>query len=248
MSNQWHSHWSRLFLIGLLTSITITAKAKEPTPLEEELALVKDLDPWEKKYLELCLQGTTPLLDADNFKEFATGDIGELGQLITSYTGINRPAGQRREYGFTVNQVVSDNSFLTWNFNLYVEGVALADVTDEEQVSLKGLVFAVTGTKRYKTATGLRTVKKLLALDTSRADAVLEKVRSLREWRTWADKTGKHSVLAKYLKYSSGKVHLEKRDGKIIQLSITKLSKKDRDWVKEEQKRQVKLKQKKSRK
>jgi len=49
--------------------------------------------------------------------------------------------------------------------------------------------------------------------------------------RTWTSNDGKFSTDAKFLKFENSKVHLEKPDGEIIQVSLTQLTKEDRAWV-----------------
>ena len=52
-------------------------------------------------------------------------------------------------------------------------------------------------------------------------------------YRTWNDKAGKHSTEAKFLEYQKGKVQLERKDGKTIELPLNQLSKEDQGWVRE---------------
>ncbi|MFH1268781.1 MAG: PQQ-binding-like beta-propeller repeat protein [Planctomycetota bacterium] len=54
------------------------------------------------------------------------------------------------------------------------------------------------------------------------------------ELRTWTDSTGSYETQAALVKYEDGKVHLRKTDGKIIALSISKLSKADQRYVRQE--------------
>ena len=51
--------------------------------------------------------------------------------------------------------------------------------------------------------------------------------------REFVDSTGKFKIQAKFIKFKDNKVHLQKEDGEIITLSMTKLSKKDQDYVKD---------------
>ena len=57
------------------------------------------------------------------------------------------------------------------------------------------------------------------------------------KYRTWTDNTGQHQVEAKFLEFKAGKVSLERRDGKIIEMSPNRLSDDDVNWYREELKR-----------
>lgn len=57
------------------------------------------------------------------------------------------------------------------------------------------------------------------------------------KYRTWTDNTGQHHVEAKFVEFKGGKVRLEKRDGKIVEMSPNRLSDDDVKWYREEMKR-----------
>lgn len=57
------------------------------------------------------------------------------------------------------------------------------------------------------------------------------------EFRLWLDDTGQHSTEAVFVEFKGGKVHLRKRDGKIVELSPARLSENDRKWYRDELKR-----------
>ena len=54
------------------------------------------------------------------------------------------------------------------------------------------------------------------------------------EMRTWTDITGKFSREAEFLKLEDGQVHLRLKGGKETKIPLKELSKKDRDWVRNE--------------
>ena len=56
--------------------------------------------------------------------------------------------------------------------------------------------------------------------------------------RTWTDRSGNFSVEAEFVRYADGEVTLEKQDGKVVTLPLSKLSFKDQKWLREELKRQ----------
>jgi hypothetical protein len=51
--------------------------------------------------------------------------------------------------------------------------------------------------------------------------------------RIWSSMDGKFSVEAEFVSEEGGKVKLRKTDGKVIEVETEKLSKKDRDWIRE---------------
>ncbi len=51
------------------------------------------------------------------------------------------------------------------------------------------------------------------------------------EFRTWTDSTGKHQVEAAFLKFTGGKVHLQRKTGQPIVMAVGKLSKADQSFV-----------------
>ncbi len=54
------------------------------------------------------------------------------------------------------------------------------------------------------------------------------------QFRTWTDASGKYQIEAAMIKFSAGKVHLQKTDGKAAAVSVGKLSKADQRYVREE--------------
>ncbi|MGI9518433.1 MAG: SHD1 domain-containing protein [Pirellulaceae bacterium] len=51
------------------------------------------------------------------------------------------------------------------------------------------------------------------------------------EFRTWRDSTGEFEVEAKFVKLEDGMVHIEKKDGRVIQVAMTRLSVRDVEYV-----------------
>ncbi len=49
--------------------------------------------------------------------------------------------------------------------------------------------------------------------------------------REWTDRSGKYTIIAKFLEFKSGKVRLEKEDGSILSIPIGRLSQADRQYV-----------------
>lgn len=57
------------------------------------------------------------------------------------------------------------------------------------------------------------------------------------EIRTWTDRTGQHSVEARFIKFEKGHVYLKKAGGEVISLAVGQLSSQDQKWVRDELKR-----------
>lgn len=53
-------------------------------------------------------------------------------------------------------------------------------------------------------------------------------------FRTWSDATGTYQTEAAMIKFADGKVHLKKKDGRIIAVPVSKLSEADQRYVREE--------------
>ncbi len=51
------------------------------------------------------------------------------------------------------------------------------------------------------------------------------------ELRTWTSRDGKYSMEGEFLKLQGGKVHLRRKDGKEIEVPLSRLSAADRQWV-----------------
>lgn len=56
-------------------------------------------------------------------------------------------------------------------------------------------------------------------------------------YRMWMDNTLQHTTEAEFVEFKNGKVHLRKRDGKVIEVSPNRLSKDDVKWYRDELKR-----------
>ena len=52
------------------------------------------------------------------------------------------------------------------------------------------------------------------------------------KWRIWTSVDGKYTIEAKFLKYTFGEVHLEKKDGSVISIKKEQLSSQDWEWIK----------------
>jgi outer membrane protein assembly factor BamB len=57
--------------------------------------------------------------------------------------------------------------------------------------------------------------------------------QTVAEIRTWTDSTGKHSVEARFLALDLDKIKLQRRDGKVIEILLTRLSPADRKFARQ---------------
>jgi hypothetical protein len=59
------------------------------------------------------------------------------------------------------------------------------------------------------------------------------------EVRTWTDNTGKHKVRAEYVSYAEGKVTLRRSNGKQVEVPLTRLSREDQQYVREQVRKEL---------
>jgi uncharacterized cupin superfamily protein len=64
------------------------------------------------------------------------------------------------------------------------------------------------------------------------------------EARKWTDAAGKFSVVATFVEFKSGQVHLKREDGKVIQVPVARLSSGDQKWIRDELARRMDAKRK----
>ncbi len=100
------------------------------------------------------------------------------------------------------------------------------------------LVVDHRGVIRYKNVRGKdmdKAVEELLPLaevaDASEAQMYPIVGGVAPQLKQWTDNTGKHTMMASFVKFEKGKAHLKKDDGTILQLSMSKLSKEDQDFI-----------------
>jgi hypothetical protein len=158
-----------------------------------------------------------------------------------------------------VTQIIDgDNMLVTLQYDLGVndKGVVVetklvwvqaptADLSDGERGVYLEKTFEITGTKQYKTALVTKTVPILKLVTEADRKARAAKARADEEeriTRDWTDTTGKHTVQAKFVrfKFEGSLVYLERTDnGKLARIPISRLSKDDQAWVREEVKRRA---------
>lgn len=183
---------------------------------------------------------------------------GDIGLLFGSISG----DGDNEQNRFRVVQVVDSQNMIVESYGkgytideaanairrqekiLWITGVDTSGVTDDTYIKLDQ-IFEVKGTKRYETAIGTNTVFLLSPYPIQDASAVIAKSRSLSNYtprespkreesgfRVWRDASGVHSIEARLVKAIGGTVTLMKRDGTEIEIEASKLSDRDRAWLK----------------
>jgi len=184
--------------------------------------------------LEAAKSGQFIRPEIDAF-EVSAGDIGEL-----RYPFYCTAAGSN---SFPVFQVLDERNVLikTGKSIRWVSEISTAGLVDGGEVKLDGILY-VAGTKTYKSAVGTNTVFVLTPVDMAVVAKYLPKPkkevepkssgeRTTREFRTWTDITGKHTIEAVFSGLISGKVVLVTRDNRKLTMDPQQLSQADQDWI-----------------
>jgi hypothetical protein len=112
-----------------------------------------------------------------------------------------------------------------------VTGLDTEEVEDDQSVVVTGHVQAK-GTKSYKMESGetvkIRVIRVLGKKESEALEIQLAAKSGDQPFRTWTSADGKHKTEAKFLKFESGKVHLQNQAGKVLTLSPNDLSIEDR--------------------
>ncbi len=120
-------------------------------------------------------------------------------------------------------------------------------LADGDDVILQGYV-EVTGSKSYETVAG--STKTIWVLEFVHADREAELDREMeekqeaKERRTWSDISGKHKIEAKFLGMKSNLVMLKTKDGTTKEIQLSKLSRTDQTWIRDELKKNRQSKEK----
>jgi len=146
-----------------------------------------------------------------------------------------------------VLQIVSPTDSLLMLGNLSNPPVMLTEyptkgLVDGDKVRIVGLI-EVTGTKPYSTGsqTTLRTIR--LVTNERKAELVAHSAAKKKaedvaaeaaRIRIWTDDTGSHKFEGTFLTFKNNKARLERKDGKIIEVPMSRLSKKDQQWIRDD--------------
>ena len=173
-------------------------------------------------------------------------EVGSVGALIRWGEGW---------IDLRVFDVIDESNMLvdvkTGGTTLWLQGFSTENLTDGMVLTYSGPVI-VSGTKRYNSLAGSRTVlvvkpfivdpevmeeaQKLLNPH-SRAGAKakpapVKAAAEAAKLRTWTDASGEHKIEAKFGGLIGGQVKLVKGDGSTIKIPLEKLSDEDQAWVK----------------
>jgi hypothetical protein len=118
-----------------------------------------------------------------------------------------------------------------------VSGMPTSHLEDDGPITLNGL-FAITKNTTYETTNGTSTVFVLERIDPA---PFADKFTRRSEVRTWTSKTGKYSTDAIFVRAERGDVVLMKPNGKSTTVKLSKLSDADRNFVKDQIRKDAEL-------
>lgn len=163
-------------------------------------------------------------------------DIKQLSKGQAGFLGITKIF----PHEVNVFQVLDSSSFLGKIDDeiLIVKNVSTENLTDGKPVDLP-LPVEVLGTETYQTKLGSKTVfavRMLTKEETVKALGYIKNNRlqikpNLREWKAF---DGSLIVEAEFISQDKSKITVKDSDGKEHQISISKLSKQDRTWLKDQ--------------
>ncbi len=154
-------------------------------------------------------------------------------------------------HNFRIINKVSDTECLVLPRNkgsevMLIRGLDTSKVTDGVEFILQHPVV-IQDTYDYTAVSSSQ--KTVLVLECG--DKFKKRIEAIRKaaedalFRNWTDSTGKFSVVAKFIEFKKGQVHLKRKgDGKKIEIPMSNLSKKDQKWIRNELKRQMEEKRK----
>lgn len=122
---------------------------------------------------------------------------------------------------------------------VHLKGLSTQGLVDDQEIVILGTML-VHGTYTYDMVNGgqakVRTVRPLSPEEESkirdeqaRRLELAQKEVEEKLYRTWISEDGKFSIEAKFIEFKGGKVQLQRRDGKVIGVSPSKLSREDRE-------------------
>lgn len=179
------------------------------------------------KIIDAVGSGKLDVLGPFNFKD------GQVGYLTSASVGI-----------FRFMQIIGPDSALVGyeeNRGRFLGEPILVTMStkgfvDNDVFPRKQILLAVDGTTRYETVDGgTKTVHVLKAVESKLlADTIkfMDDQEAQECTRLWMDASGKFSVKAKFVKFSSGSVTLQRQDtGKEIDVPSSKLDEESRKWM-----------------
>jgi type II secretory pathway pseudopilin PulG len=247
-----------VIIVNLAAAILSTASAQDktvaPGPREreeaamaaEEQKIMGTLKDNERRYATALLAGKELEIDLAADAPARTGIIGKLVLNNVQVGTEKRPSADGRSYitvgrsasgitEFRVDEVIDKRSALVHGYRLWLEGVDTSEMTSDSKADFGDYVFEGKGTKTYDTQFGgSRTVKRFVVVDMSRATDAVVDIKAVRRFRVWLDKSGKHTIRARFVEFKGGTVSLELKDGKEKKVPMKSLSDDDQEWVRKE--------------
>jgi hypothetical protein len=226
-----------LVLIAL-TAITLPGQESAPAESDQEIAaataaILEELSPRDRDYaLAMAKLNGPPILNLRGMK-LLKGQIGLLGETVDPRADGRRPLADD-DARLVVGEIIDDDEILIADRQILLEGVDAAKVLDGRLPQLGSVIFQVQGQRRYNSPReATRSVWHLKTLDLSTALEAADKIRALKDYRTWRSESGELLRPAKFMSFKRGRVTLEYLDGKNASLPLPRLSKADQDYVRQ---------------
>ena len=145
---------------------------------------------------------------------------------------------QDAQSAFVSFHAPNDRSWIVYKHDRSDKGERVASFKVDEQslIEMEELRIAEVRARQERATEAVRVAEEKARAAVLAEAAFLEARRKAAEeakFRTWTSTTGS-SIEAKFVSYASGKVTLEKRDGKRLTVDLSKLSQDDRDWLENE--------------
>lgn len=119
--------------------------------------------------------------------------------------------------------------------SIWLTDYPTAGLADGDQVRLIGLV-KIDGTKSYTTASGDKKTVRVVRLVKQKISQPKKGPDGKVLWfRIWTDNTGKYTMVGNFYALKNNLVYLGRKDnGKTIKVPMSRLSKKDQEWIRDE--------------
>jgi hypothetical protein len=224
--------------LTLLIAVSALAQDSALAAAEQELAaaneaILEGLSQRDRDYaLAMAKLNGPPVLNLRGMK-LRRGQIGLLGETVDEQADGRRPLAND-DARLVVREVIDDDEVLIADRQILLEGVDAASVVGGSLPQLGGVIFQVQGQRRHNSQEGAtRSVWHLKTLDVSTATAAAEKLRALRNYRTWRSESGETLRPAKFMAFKRGRVTFEYLDGQTGSRPLPRLSKADQDFVRQ---------------
>ena len=149
--------------------------------------------------------------------------------------------GYLEYWQYEVTQVIGPTDLLISMSNpdvpsLWLSEYPTKDLVDADKVRVVGLIEAK-GTKEFTTVLGAKRTVRVIRLLTPKQIEEIEASKKRAEeeklFRMWASADSNFTVDAKFVAFKDGRVHLEKRDGTVIEVPPFRLSREDQEYYRD---------------